>query len=441
MTDLVPVHGQAVSTFDIMPSCWELAQKITRTEFVPTALRGKPEAVMACMLTGHEVGMPPMMALKQIHVIEGRPTLSAEGMRALVLSNGHEVWFEDITNTRVTIVGVRAGTTRETRITWTMDDAKRAGLDGKQNWRKYPRGMLEARATGELCRLIFADVIGGISYVREEIDDGILFEVDEPASDGNGDTPTQPRKAATTRKRAAKKAAAPPAKAGPQPEAPLPPLPGEDGTPPIETTAREEPAGESAEVVTQRAQQIAMRANNAGLDHHRVIEAVTFGAKSSAKEVTGDEGAEVLMAIREIAQGRKALDETEDGWRIVDVAGGASEDPGSGDVVGDPGSGSGEDEEASGPPPSSPPTPPPPTPSLPATPGTGDEGTWDGDAWRAYLREKGVTVAAALTEARDLAKGMDIKQPSRLEDISAGGELLAQLVRGYVDNAALEREG
>lgn len=433
MTDLVPVNGQAMSTFDIMPSCWELAQRITRTEFVPTALRGKPEAVMACMLTGHEVGMPPMMALKQIHVIEGRPTLSAEGMRALVLSRGHEVWFEDISTTRVTIVGVRAGTTRETRITWSMDDAKRAGLDSKQNWRKFPRPMLEARSTGELCRLIFADVIGGISYLREEIEDGILFEADDEP-DGNGDAPTQTRKAAGTRKRAAKKAAAPPAQAGPPPQAPMPPLPGEDGTPPIATTAREEPTGESAEVVTQRAQQIAMRANNAGIDHHHVIAAVTFGAKSSAKEVTGDEGAEVLMAIREIAQGRKALDEVEDGWRLVDV----SEDPGSGDVGTEPDSGAGEGEAVSGMPPSSPPSPPPPTPSSPATPGTGDEGTWDGDRWRAYVKEKGVTVTEALKQAQELAREMDSKVPTRLDEI-AGNETLAGLLRGFIDEVALER--
>jgi hypothetical protein len=38
-------------------------------------------------------------------------------------------------------------------------------------WSKYPRAMLSARATAELCRLHFADVIGGLSYTPEEIAD------------------------------------------------------------------------------------------------------------------------------------------------------------------------------------------------------------------------------------------------------------------------------
>ena len=62
-----------VDTFAVAADAEHLAVQIAQTEFVPASLRGKPAAVMAAMLTGHEVGIGPMMALKQIHVVEGRP--------------------------------------------------------------------------------------------------------------------------------------------------------------------------------------------------------------------------------------------------------------------------------------------------------------------------------------------------------------------------------
>jgi hypothetical protein len=51
-----------------------------------------------------------------------------------------------------------------------MDDAKKMGVGGNAQYAKMPRQMLAARATAELCRLIFADVIGGL-VADVEVDD------------------------------------------------------------------------------------------------------------------------------------------------------------------------------------------------------------------------------------------------------------------------------
>jgi len=171
MTDLVR-YQPPTSSLDLAPQAWKLAEKIAATDFVPPALRGKPEAVLACILAGHEAGVSPMQALSKIHIIEGRPAMAAELMRALVLQHGHELNYAEVSTTSVTAEGKRRGSERWTRVTWTMDDAKRGGLDGKQNWRRWPRAMLIARATAELCRMIFPDVLAGISYTVEELSDG-----------------------------------------------------------------------------------------------------------------------------------------------------------------------------------------------------------------------------------------------------------------------------
>lgn len=219
MTDLV-----ARSSLDIAPDAWTLASRIAGTDFVPVAFRGRPEAVLAAMLTGHELGIGPMQSLGKIHVIEGKPAISAELMRALVLQAGHELWIDESTATKCTVAGRRRGTDQISKVTWTMDDAKRAGLDGRQNWRKYPKQMLAARASSELARMAFPDVLAGVSYSVEELTDG-----DEGASVSSVFIPST--EAPQTRRKAARAVAAKVPEPAPEivEEPPLPPLPGEPG--------------------------------------------------------------------------------------------------------------------------------------------------------------------------------------------------------------------
>jgi hypothetical protein len=138
---------------------------------VPRALRGRPEAIVAVVLAGHELGLGPMQSLAQVNLIQGRPSLAAEAMRALVMAAGHTLVVE---------AGDDAATVRAHRRDWpaeqwatfrfTLADAERAGLLGKDTWKQYPRAMLSARATSEACRATFPDVLAGISYTPDELD-------------------------------------------------------------------------------------------------------------------------------------------------------------------------------------------------------------------------------------------------------------------------------
>lgn len=169
-----------------VPAMWvaaiRLAGRIYATEFVPREMRGKPATVLACILYGDELGIGPMQALQGVQIIEGRPGASPELMRALVNRAGHTIKVVEKSNSKVTLYGKRRDNDSESTVTFSIEDAVTAGLctikDGKPyarssqgkplSWEKYPRAMLMARATSELCRDIFSDVTAGLSYTPEE---------------------------------------------------------------------------------------------------------------------------------------------------------------------------------------------------------------------------------------------------------------------------------
>lgn len=182
----------------------EYAHYIGNTEFVPDGMRGRSEAITAALLAGEELGLQKMASLRSIVIIRGRPAVYAEALRALVNAAGHEIWFEETTTTRCIAAGRRGGSDRVGRITWTMDDAKRAGLAGQQSYRTYPAEMLRARASAALARAMFADVTLGLPAV-EEIDeygaDGQIVEV--ASQPPPADAEPQPPAGRTRRRRPA----------------------------------------------------------------------------------------------------------------------------------------------------------------------------------------------------------------------------------------------
>lgn len=150
----------------------ELAGIVGDSAFVPKsyAEAGGPAAIAAAILTGREVGVGPMTALAHFAVINGRPSMSSQLMRALAYAHGHRIQITEATGAVCTVEGQRDDGTFDT-VTWTIDNARAAGLTNKPVWRAYPRAMLIARATGELCRRLFPDAIGGMTLTTEEAAD------------------------------------------------------------------------------------------------------------------------------------------------------------------------------------------------------------------------------------------------------------------------------
>lgn len=176
-----------VSRLDPMVVCEALA----RSGYFPNAKTAQQALVQ--VLLGQELGIGPVTSLTSIHVIEGKPSASANLLASLVRSSGRYDYqvIEHTEEVAEIEFSYRApsGWRKEGSVRWTMADAKRAGVANKQNWHKYPRAMLFARAMSEGVRTFCPDVMGGTpAYVPEELGaevdaDGCVLVIDTPAAD------------------------------------------------------------------------------------------------------------------------------------------------------------------------------------------------------------------------------------------------------------------
>lgn len=146
-----------------------IAKSLCDTEFVPKHFRGNPAATTAAILTGFELGLPPMAALRALYVIGGTPSMYAATMRGLLQSKGHEIWEEESTATRVVVRGRRKGSQKVHESIWTIDRAKTAELMSNAQYRKNPINMLTARATAEVCRKVASDLLYAVPHAVEEL--------------------------------------------------------------------------------------------------------------------------------------------------------------------------------------------------------------------------------------------------------------------------------
>lgn len=162
-----------------------VANTLAQSSLVPTSYRGKPQDTFVALQMGHELGMQPMASLNNIYVVNGRPTLSSQVMLGLAKSRpdyaGMKMIDSSTQKVSLEISRVLPGGGVETqRGEFTYAEAEKAKLTGKDNWRNYPRNMLEARAISFALRKLYPDLFAGI-YSKEEVQDFSGGVNDEPA--------------------------------------------------------------------------------------------------------------------------------------------------------------------------------------------------------------------------------------------------------------------
>lgn len=163
-----------------LDSAMRLAKTLAMAAVMPDAIRNKPADVLAMVLYGQDLGLSPMQAIQGIYVVKGKPQLSAQLWIALARRAGHRVLVRDHTITSCTVEITRGDTGEQHAETFTIGDAQRAELAGKDIWQKYPKRMLLARAISDCCRFICPEIALGFYAEGDDFADPITV-VEPPA--------------------------------------------------------------------------------------------------------------------------------------------------------------------------------------------------------------------------------------------------------------------
>jgi RecT family len=167
--------AQLAERSSLLPSAETLTTMLTMSDalhksgLLPAHIK-TPQAAFAVIQKGLELGIPPMYAMSNIAVIQGKPTANAELMLALIYRDHGDgaILFKETDATKCIIAYKRRAWSEYKLYPFTIQDARTAKLLSNQTWEKYPAAMLRARCISAVARLAFPDSIAGM-YTPEEL--------------------------------------------------------------------------------------------------------------------------------------------------------------------------------------------------------------------------------------------------------------------------------
>lgn len=154
---------------DNLPERMEYSKALAASDLLPKQYRNQPANVLVAVEYGRALGLEPMAAIQGIHVVEGKPTASAQLIGALVRMAGHILRVRGDDTQAVATIHRKDDPDFEFTSTWTMQRAAKAGIAGKGVWKSYPAAMLKARAITEVARDACPEVLAGVAYTAEEL--------------------------------------------------------------------------------------------------------------------------------------------------------------------------------------------------------------------------------------------------------------------------------
>jgi hypothetical protein len=167
-----PTLDNAVSVIPTtMDQLLKLTEIIAASDLAPAAFKGKPGNCFIAIQMGMEIGVSPMQAIQNIFVVGGRPAIYGDLGKALLLRRGCKIEMRELAEVKKTGEGwcrvTRPDKSSSAVGTFSMDDAKQAGLWGKDIWAKYPYRMLSWRAFWIAARDAASDYLRGMQGLEE----------------------------------------------------------------------------------------------------------------------------------------------------------------------------------------------------------------------------------------------------------------------------------
>lgn len=185
------------------------AEILSQANMIPDKFKGNPANVLVAQELAQSMGESTWVTMSELYFVGNVPTFSAKYMRTRVRAAKHILResFDPETMTATCTIIRHDDPDFEHTIRWDKAKAEAHGLWGKGHWKKNPELMLKNRAVSECVREACNEVMGGVDYTREEVE--------------NGNFNTGPVTATSTRQDVAQQALSAPApkkKQEPQPE-------------------------------------------------------------------------------------------------------------------------------------------------------------------------------------------------------------------------------
>lgn len=152
----------------------KLGEVLARSGFFADAKEASQAVVK--VLAGQELGFGPIASMTGIHIVQGKPALGANLIASQIKRYGNYDFSVIELTDEVCTISISENGTERGRASFTIAEAQKAGLTGKQTWKAYPSDMLFARTITRAARRFCPDVLSGMPiYVPEELG----AEVDE----------------------------------------------------------------------------------------------------------------------------------------------------------------------------------------------------------------------------------------------------------------------
>lgn len=168
------------SVIQSMDDVERAASAMSASGFFPDSKEASKAIVK--VLAGRELGFGAFASMTGVAVIEGKPVIGANLLAAAVKQTGKYNYRVTKHDENECVIDFFENKEKVGTSTFTMKDAAAAGLNLKDNWKKYPRNMLFARAIANGQKWYAPDVFNGVTvYTPDEMgatvdDEGNIIE-------------------------------------------------------------------------------------------------------------------------------------------------------------------------------------------------------------------------------------------------------------------------
>lgn len=185
---IVPSKSKSLELSADDKSVYAKCVALSKSNAVPMAYISKPDAIYSTVVYGNEFGLGPMTSLCNIFNVNGKPSMTVHLMLGLCQRHPDFAGWQivELTKTKAVVemfrYNDRSKKTFRYEASFSLEEASAAGLSQKDNYKKYPKAMLLARAKAFVMRDAFADILHGV-YSLEEMAPDKYIEAEEISKD------------------------------------------------------------------------------------------------------------------------------------------------------------------------------------------------------------------------------------------------------------------